>query len=131
MLASDDKVAMVSIHPFRLRSLLELGASSWESTLSLLMLSCFVNKAYSFDEVVCVEVVLWRWWIWIVEMERVLRVRCLELGPVYLYPYHWLNHHLLALMVVSMCPLVAMALARHCPCTPSSHVSYANRFNSS
>ena len=53
---------------------------------------------------------LWRLWMWIVEIERVLRVRYFGLGPLYLYPYYWLKHHLLALMVVSMCPLVAMAV---------------------
>ena len=75
MLASDDEVAVVAIHFSRLRSILELGAIVWGSTLSLSVLSCFVNKAYSPDEVVCVEVVLWRWWVWSVEIEGVLRVR--------------------------------------------------------
>ena len=69
--------------------------------------------------------------MWIVEIERVLRVRYLGLGPVYLYPYRWLKHHLLALMVVSMCPLVAMPVTWHCPCIPSSRVSYASRFDNS
>ena len=63
MLAFEDEVAVVAIHPFRLGSILALGATPLESTLSLLMLSCFVNKVCSFDEVVCVEVVLWRWWV--------------------------------------------------------------------
>ena len=69
------------------------------------MLSCFVNKACSSGEVVHVEVVLWRFWVEMVEMERMLRVRCLVLGYVYLYPYRWLKHHLLALSVVSVCLL--------------------------
>ena len=119
MLASEDEVFAVAIHPSRLRNILELGASSWESTLLPLMLSCGVNKACSSDGVVHGEVVLWRLWMWIVEIERALRVRCLESRLLYLYPCHRLNHHLLALMVVSMCLLVAMALAWHCPCTPS------------
>ena len=131
ILASDGEVVVVTIHFSRLRSILELGAMVWGSTLSLLMLSCGANKAYSSDEVVCVEVVLWRWWVWSVEIEGVLRVRYLGLGPVYLYPYRWLKHHLLALMFVLMCPLVATALARHCLCTPFFRVSYANRFDSS
>ena len=59
MLASDDEVFVVAIHSSRLRNILELGASSWESTLLPLMLSCDVNKACSSDEVVRVEVVLW------------------------------------------------------------------------
>ena len=59
MLASDDEVFVVTIHSSRLRNILELGASSWGSTLLPLMLSCGVNKACSSDEVVRVEVVLW------------------------------------------------------------------------
>ena len=105
MLAFDGEVVAVAIHPSHLRSSLELGATSWESTLSPLMLSCGVDKAYSSDEVVRVEVVLWRLWVEIVEIERALRVRCLESRPVYLYPCHWLKHHLLALGVVLMCLL--------------------------
>ena len=128
-MASDGEVVVVAIPPFRLGSILELGAILWGSALSSVRLSWGVNKAYSPDEVVCVEVVLWRWWVWSVEIEGVLRVKCLELGSVYLYPYHWLKHHLLALLVVSVCPLVAIALARHCLCTPSSRVSYANQFD--
>ena len=59
MLASDGEVVVVAIPPFRLGSILELGANPWESTLLPLILSCCVNKAYSPDEVVRVEVVLW------------------------------------------------------------------------
>ena len=119
MLAFDDEVAVVAIHPSHLRSILALGAIFLVPTLSPLMLSCFVNKVCSSDEVVRVEVVLWRLWVETVEMERILRVRCLGLGFVYPYRYRWLKHHLLALKFVSMCLLVAMALTRHCPCTPS------------
>ena len=59
MLAFDDEAAVVTIHLSRLRNILELGASSWESTLLPLMLSYGVNKACSSEEVVRVEVVLW------------------------------------------------------------------------
>ena len=131
MLAFDAEVAVVAIPPFCLGSILELGAISWGSTLLLLMLSCFVNKACSSGEVVHVEVVLWRLWVWVVEMKRALRVRCLGLGPVYLYPYRWLKHHLLALKFVWMCPVVATAIERHCLCTPFWLVSYANQSDSS
>ena len=77
MLAFDGEVSVVAQHLFRLGSILGLGAIPWRSTLSLLMSSCGANKAYSSNEVVCAEVVLWRWWVWSVEIERALRVRCL------------------------------------------------------
>ena len=131
MLAFDDEVVLGAIHPSPLRNIFGLGATPLESTLLTLMLSCFVDKAYSFDEVVRVEVVLWRLWVWVVEMKRALRVRCLGLGPVYLYPYRWLKHHLLALKFVWMCPVVATAIERHCLCTPFWLVSYANQSDSS
>ena len=59
-MAFDDEVVLGAIHSPPLRNILALGASSLVPTLSLLMLSCFVDKAYFFDEVVRVEVVLWR-----------------------------------------------------------------------
>ena len=57
MLAFDAEVVVVTIHFSRLGSIFELGAILWGSTLSLSMLSRFVNKAYFPDEVVRVEVV--------------------------------------------------------------------------
>ena len=66
MLAFDDEVVLGAIHPSPLRNILGLGATPLESTLLTLMLSCVVDKAYSFDEVVRVEVVLWRLWVWVV-----------------------------------------------------------------
>ena len=60
MLAFDDEVVLGAIHPSPLRNILALGATPLGSTLLTLMLSCVVDKAYSFDEVVRVEVVLWR-----------------------------------------------------------------------
>ena len=60
MLAFDDEVVLGAIHPSPLRNILALGAILLVSTLSLLMLSRLVDKAYPFDEVVRVEVVLWR-----------------------------------------------------------------------
>ena len=122
---------MVTILFLRHRDIVRHVVSFWGSTLSLLMWLCYVNKACSFDEVEHVEVVLWRLWVWVVEMKRALRVRCLGLGPVYLYPYHWLKHHLLALKLVWMCLVVATAIERHCLCTPFWLVSYANQSDSS
>ena len=43
------------------------------------MLSCGVDKAYSSDEVVRVEVVLWRLWVEMMKMKRMLWVGCLDL----------------------------------------------------
>ena len=78
-LAFDGEVVAVAIHPSRLRSILEPGATSWESTLSLLLFSCYVNKAQSSDEVVCLEVVLWRRRVEIVKMKRMFWVGCFDL----------------------------------------------------
>ena len=59
-----------------------------------------LHKAYSSDEVVRAEVVLWRLWVEIVEIERALRVGCFELGFVYPYTCHWLKHHSMASLIV-------------------------------
>ena len=95
-----------------------------------MMLSCNVDKACSVDEVVHVEVVFWMWWVEIVKMKRIVRVRCVKLRPVYLYPCHRLKYHSLASLILLVCSLVAMALAQHGLCTLSLRVSCANRFDS-
>ena len=59
MLAFDVEVDVVTIHSFYRLYNLELVATSWESTLSLSMSSCYVNKALV-GEIVVDKVVLWR-----------------------------------------------------------------------